>query len=330
MDPITQGTLGATLSESFSDKRKVKVAALLGCFAGLSADIDVLIQWPSDPLLFLEFHRQFTHSLVFIPVGALICAALAWKLAKKHLNFKETYQFCLLGYATHGLLDACTTYGTQLFWPFSNMRVAWNTISIVDPLFTLPVLTLVVLGVTQQKPMFARLALAWVFVYLSLGLIQRDRAIAAGFELARTRGHTPVRLEAKPGFGNLVLWKVIYEAEDVFHVDAIRVGITAKIMPGDQIEILNIEKHFPWLDTTSQQAKDIERFRWFSRGYLALDQSDPNRIIDIRYSVLPNEISALWAIELDPDAGPQAHVRFTTRRSASWRQLSSMVEMLID
>ncbi len=330
MDPFTQGTLGAALSESFSDEHKVKVAALLGCFGGLFADIDVLFQSSSDPLLFLEFHRQFTHSLIFIPVGAMICAGLAWKLAKKHLSFRQTYLFCFLGYATDGLLDACTTYGTQLFWPFSDMRVAWNTISIIDPFFSLPLLVLVVIGVIKRNPTFARFALAWVFIYLSLGIIQRDRAVAVGVDLARSRGHTPIRLEANPGFGSLLLWKVVYEANNQFYVDAVRVGLTSKIIPGDHIEKLDLEKHFPWLDSSSQQARDIERFRWFSNRYLAIDQDFPYRIFDIRYSVLPNEINALWVIDINPHANPHAHVKFTTNRSVSGRKLSRLIEMLSD
>ena len=48
----------------------------------------------------------------------------------------------VFGYATHGLLDACTSYGTVLFWPFSNERLTWNNISIVDPLLTIPALIL--------------------------------------------------------------------------------------------------------------------------------------------------------------------------------------------
>ena len=56
-----------------------------------------------------------------------------------------------LGYSTHGLLDACTSYGTQLFWPFSNERISWNNISIVDPLFTIPVLILVVIAIRTKK-----------------------------------------------------------------------------------------------------------------------------------------------------------------------------------
>ncbi len=330
MDPITQGTLGATLSESFSDRDKIKAASLLGCFAGLSPDIDVLFQSPSDPLLFLEYHRQFTHSLIFIPVGALICAALSWPYAKKHLSFRQAYFSCLLGYATHGLLDACTTYGTQLFWPFLDMRVAWNNVSVVDPLFTVPLLILTVTGVIRRNPIFARFALVWALFYLSLGVVQRDRVVTTGIELAQSRNHTPVRLEAKPGFGNLVLWKLVYETDKHFYVDAVRVGWLSKTIPGDRIEKLNLGKHFPWLDSSSQQARDIERFRWFSNRYLAVDKRFPNRIIDIRYSLLPDEINALWAIDLDPGADLSAHVKFTTNRKASGETLSRLVDMMFD
>ncbi len=131
MDPLTQGVLGATLAQSGSRRREAVVAGALGFLAGMAADLDVLIRSPSDPLLFLEYHRQFTHSLVFIPIGALICAlALHALLGRRwQLQFGRSYYYCLLGYATHALLDACTTYGTMLLWPFSDARIAWNTIS---------------------------------------------------------------------------------------------------------------------------------------------------------------------------------------------------------
>jgi inner membrane protein len=330
MDPITQGALGATLSESFSDKNKIKAAALLGCFGGLFADIDVLFQSTADPLLFLEYHRQFTHSLIFIPLGALICSLLSWPFSKKHLNFRQAYLFCFLGYATHGLLDSCTTYGTQLFWPFSDTRIAWNTVSIVDPLFTLPLLALLITGVVKRNPIFPRIAFIWALTYLGLGLIQRDRAVEAGWELAKSRGHAPIRLEAKPGFGNLLLWKVVYETEDTFFVDAIRVIKTPKVFSGEHIEKLNLQKHFTWLNPDSQQAKDIERFRWFSNQYLAIDKTRSNYIIDVRYSMLPNEIKALWGIELDPEAGPEDHVYFNTDRRTTGEEASKLIRMLIE
>ena len=62
MDPVTQSALGASLAQTKSKPNKVWVAAILGCIAGLAPDLDVLIFSSEDPLLFLEYHRQFTHS----------------------------------------------------------------------------------------------------------------------------------------------------------------------------------------------------------------------------------------------------------------------------
>jgi len=161
MDPISQAAFGASLSQSFAtDKTKQLSALLIGALAGMAPDLDVLINSTDDPLLFLEYHRQFSHSLVFIPFGALLCALVFYPLfkwRKSTLSFAQIYLFSFLGYATHGLMDACTSYGTQLFWPFSNARYAWNMISIIDPLFTVPVIVLITLAAYRKRPAYARL-----------------------------------------------------------------------------------------------------------------------------------------------------------------------------
>ncbi|OMO37445.1 hypothetical protein BCT46_01405 [Vibrio sp. 10N.261.46.E8] len=110
MDPLTQGVLGASLSQSASKKQHLVVAGVLGLLSGLAPDLDALIKSQSDPLLALEFHRQFTHSLFFIPIGSLICALVLHHLIAKRrgLSFKQSWLFCALGYGTHALLDACT------------------------------------------------------------------------------------------------------------------------------------------------------------------------------------------------------------------------------
>ena len=53
------------------------------------------------------------------------------------------------------------------------------------------------------------MAAVWGLSYLLLGVWQRDRAEEAAYLLAASRGHEPVRLEAKPGFANLLLWKPV-------------------------------------------------------------------------------------------------------------------------
>ncbi len=330
MDPLSQGSIGATLAQSGSSREKIKAATLLGCLAGLAPDLDVLIFSLTDPLLFLEFHRQFTHALIFIPIGALIVAAALHRWLGKGLRFRETYLFCLLGYATHGLLDACTTYGTQLLWPFSDMRVAWNSVSIIDPILTLPVFALVLLSYFRRQPWFARAAALWAVSYLLLGVALRDQAETAGYELAASRGHEPVKLEAKPGFANLILWKIVYQTDTHFHVDAIRLGTTHKVFPGDRAEKLDLPRHFPWLEADSQQALDVERFRWFSNDYLAMDPVTPNRVIDVRYSVVPNEIDALWAIDLDPEKSSDSHIEWISLRRSDAEQTDRWWRMLTE
>ena len=310
MDPISQGALGAVASQVVPRPEKLRAVAFLGCIAGMAPDLDVFVNSSSDPLLFLEYHRQFTHALLFIPVGAALVALPLHPFVRRTLQFRQTYLACLLGYATHGLLDACTSYGTQLLWPFSDERVAWNNISIVDPLFTVPLLCLVILAAVLRRRALALAGLIWAIGYLLLGAVQHQRAEAAGAQLAAERGHQPHRLSAKAGFANLLVWKVVYEHDGRFYVDGIRAGPAVTVCPGASIARLDVRRDFPWLDPDSRQARDVERFRWFSDGYVAVDPRVPNRIVDMRYSMVPNTIDPLWGIELDPEAPPDRHVRY--------------------
>ncbi|HEY7775643.1 MAG TPA: metal-dependent hydrolase, partial [Kineobactrum sp.] len=305
-------------------------AGVLGLLSGMAPDLDVLIQSSRDPLLFLEYHRQFTHSLIFIPFGGLICALVLYGLVGRRagLSFARTLLFCTLGYATHGLLDTCTTYGTLLLWPFSDQRFAWNSISIIDPVFTLPILALVIAAAIRKRPLLARLALVWGLVYLALGVVQRDRAVAIGHALAAERGHQPLRLEAKPSFANILEWKVVYETETEFHVNAVRPWPSEVTYSGSAVSKLDVARDLPWLDPASQQATDIKRFAWFSNGYVATDPGNPDRVIDVRYSILPNEVAPLWSIQLQRDAVVGAHVAYLVHRDTGGGRVQTLWQML--
>ena len=161
MDPVTQGVLGASLPQAIArNKKQLGIAGLFGVFGGMAPDLDVLIQSDTDPLLFLEYHRQFTHSLFFVPFGGVMVGVLLYYLLGKRLGLTLLVSciYTTLGYATHALLDTSTSYGTLLLWPFSNERFAWNTISVIDPLYTLPLLVGVLMaGIKKQAP-FAQMA----------------------------------------------------------------------------------------------------------------------------------------------------------------------------
>ena len=327
MDPLSQGTVGAAFAQSVANKNNIFKIGFIGFLAGLAPDLDVLIRSSDDPILFLEYHRQFSHSLFFIPFGSLIVALLIFPLVKRSMSLKTVYFASLLGYATHGLLDACTSYGTQLFWPFSNERVSWNNISIVDPLFTIPVLILVVIAIRTKKKIFSFFGIGWIIFYLSLGFVQYQRALSAAIELANMRGHNAERLTLKPSFGNLILWKSIYQHKDTFYVDAIRTAQSSTWCLGESIRAFDYQYHLPDLDEGSQQKNDIERFRWFSQDYLGYDK-EKNILTDVRYSMIPNQISPMWGLIIDVQRGINEHAIWWTSRSLDQSQLDLFKDML--
>ena len=333
MDPVSQGVFGAVFAQTRSQKKNLAKAAVIGALAGMAPDLDIVLRSTDDPLFALEFHRHFTHSLIFIPFGALICSVFLYFLLGKrwNLSFLQTYIWSFLGFATHGLLDACTSYGTQLLWPFSNYRVAWDTISIIDPLVTIPLIALVVLASRRRARRYAFIAVLWIVVYFGFSYTQQQRALGVGYEQAAKRGLDLVRLEAKPSFGNISIWKLIYETKDQYHVDAVKVGFSEPVIwQGESINKLYIDRDLPWLDKNSQQAKDIERFRWFSGGYIALDKSSPYRVVDIRYSMLPQEIKPLWGIVLSNTAAPDEHITYYNERGDSRSAFKRLWQMLTE
>jgi inner membrane protein len=325
MDIITQGLLGSALAQAGAKKDEQKAAAMIGFGAGLLADADVLIRSSSDSLLALEFHRHFTHSLIFIPFGAAIAAGVMWPLAKKHLEFRRVYVFCLLGYCLSGLLDACTSYGTHLLWPFADVRTAWSIIAIVDPIFSIALLVGIIIALKRDHVLPARLALAFCFVYMLVGIGSRNAARQTMQRLAETRSQPHERLVVKPTIGNRKLWRSVYLHDGVLYVDAVRLGLgDAKVYPGTAIPFVSVED-FADIPADSVLRHDIERFAAFSDGWIAM-QGD-NLIIDVRYSLVPTSLDPLWGIEFDRSK-PDQHAQYKSFRNMTPERRAQFMNML--
>lgn len=266
MDILTQGILGATVAQAGAPREESRVAAAIGFAAGMLADADILIQSAEDPLLNLDYHRHFTHALIFIPVGALIAALGLHPILKRRLSFARLYRYSLLGYMLSGLLDACTSYGTHLLWPFSDARIAWNLVSVIDPIFTGALVFGLAAAIYGRRTAFARAGIVFSALYLAFAFSQQSRALDAARELAKSRGHQIVesadptslahpakragdidlqgekhsaRILTKPSFANTIVWRSVYVAEDRIYVDAIRVGLLTgpRIYQGESVPL---------------------------------------------------------------------------------------------
>ena len=330
MDLITQGLLGATIAQSGAKKHETRIATGIGFFSGILADTDILIQSSNDPLLNVEFHRHFTHSIFFVPFGALIAACFLWFFLRKRLPFYRIYIFALLGYCLSGVLDAFTSYGTHLLWPINDSRVAFNIISVIDPVFTLILLIAVVYTFKKDTIAVARVGLILAAVYLSFGWMQHERAATTAQTLAHKRGHETERLMVKPTLGNLILWRSIYQTDGRLFVDAIRVGLLSEtqVYPGSSIKKFVMERDMKGLPASSVLAKDILRFTTFSAGLVAIQPEQPNLLIDIRYSNLPTTITPLWAIEMNL-SNPNQHAQFKLYRDSSKETRDKFIALLL-
>ena len=301
MDILTQGLLGGVLAQTVADKKETKLATIVGVLSGLIADADIFIYSSSDPLLNIEFHRHFTHSLFFIPFGALIAMAILWPFLHKKLSNRRLYLYSLLGYSMSGFLDACTSYGTHLLWPLSDERIAFNVISIIDPVFTLILLVTLVYSLTTKAKHIAQVGLVISFSYMLLGVVQHHRAQSVADDLAKSRGHETTQHVVKPTLANNLLWRSVYIADNRIYVDAIRLGLFSedKVYIGDSTEKFNAIDHLSKKELSSVLHEDINRFTNFSSGYVAIDKTQPNVIGDLRYSMLPTSIKPLWGIVIN-------------------------------
>jgi len=384
MDIFTQGILGAAASQAVFARKLPRSAWLIGLVAGLLADADVLIRPASDPLGGLTYHRHFSHSLLFIPIGALIAAIpflLYWAIrrgatgrlgdpcgpqradaetrvseptrgtrANPTRGTRDTltpatamtiYLCSLVAYSTHALLDCCTSYGTMLFWPFSDVRISWDLIAIIDPLFTVPLLIGVIIAVWRQRPTPAITALAISISYMFVGLVQRDRVFDAQRELAAMRGHTIERGRVIPAPLSLLLWRSVYITTDGQIVaDAVRTPYFANstVLTGSstpRITADDIRKAHP---RDPQLVAAFEQFSWFADGYTAVHATEPLVIGDMRYCLEGQTFDSLWGFfmgdpaelgdgplgprrEPPPGAVPQRMVSFRMSRGERYSRV---------
>ncbi len=306
MDPVTHVLLGASLGYAAGGRRLGRTAALAGGLAAFVPDADIFIGSATDPLVAIEMHRGFTHALLFVPVGAAAVAALwltgpAWRQGARWLAL---WGVCALAYLSHTLLDAATSYGTQLLWPFSRARTGWDLISIIDPIFTLALLAGLVVSLRRQTVRPVAVALAFAAAYLALGGVQRSRAAAVQQQLAVARGHTLERAEIMPTMANNLVWRAIYLHRGQIYSDRIRTGwfSAPAVREGWHLPAVGSADLAP-AERARDRRDSFARFNWFSEGWVARSPLDPSVLADMRYTLSAEAFDPIWGIRFTaPDA----------------------------
>lgn len=304
MDPISHTVFGAAAAHGFMHGKLGRGAILFGAAGGALPDIDVFWGSLADPALPWEHHRHFTHALAFIPIGGLIATApllLIFKRFRPHAF--AAWLAATIGCATHGINDTFTSFGTFLYWPFSNQRVSWDVISIIDPLFTVPLLLGIAIALIIGKAWPSRIAFMLSLVYVGMGFVQNQRVLSVQQQLADSRGHDIVRSRAMPTFGNVVIWRSLYEDVDGYlHADAVRLGLLRPtlVKEGESIRRVTLED-IPDDPITGDRLHEVfVGFEDFTDGYVAQVEGNANALGDMRYSMVTEGFSPMWGLYMTP------------------------------
>lgn len=141
MDTVTHGIVGSLIAKGYFSERHGRVATFAATMGAMFPDIDVVREaFSNDPLAVVRYHRGITHSWIGLPFFAVFLAWLTRWLARRfHVPSPSWGILCLIygvAIASHILLDGMTSFGTRMFTPLSQDRVAWDLIFIVDFSFT--------------------------------------------------------------------------------------------------------------------------------------------------------------------------------------------------
>ncbi|HQR33583.1 MAG TPA: metal-dependent hydrolase [Blastocatellia bacterium] len=309
MDSITQAVLGAAAAQAVLKKRLPRGAGVIGAVGGTLPDLDVLIYSFSDPTVGWTFHRHFTHSLAFIPFGGLL-AALPFLFLKRYRDDKKAVILAaIIGYATHAPLDMFTSYGTQLFWPFSNHRVALDWIAIVDPLYSIPLAIGVFLTMKTLRPRPVRIALLLTSLYMCFGGWQHHRGVETQNRLAEMRGHKIEHARVMPAPGWLVMWRSVYVSDGRLYSDGFQLNWfrSPRVLPGGVADMTTFDDLPAKAKENAETRRRFAVFRWFADGLIAPVPGEMDAYGDMRITSEVHSLSPLWGLKLNPMTGDAQH-----------------------
>ncbi len=287
MDSLTQALLGAAVGEALLGKKLGNRAVAWGLLFGTLPDLDVVVSPFLDTARQLEFHRGASHSLLMMVIASFALAKPLAKLWKKEkISPTRAGWFVFLVWSTHVLLDCFTIYGTSVLWPFSETRVAFNNLFIIDPLYTLPLLvSLVWLCFCRTKQLQKKrtrllkwgIGISTGYVALTFGL----KFLASNaFEADLTRREITYqrRVEAPSAF-NTLLWRSVVDRGDELWVgyrsvfESPSAPIRWTIYPRRAESLAGMENE-----------REVETVKWFSGGWwIARPHAEGVWIADMRF-----------------------------------------------
>lgn len=321
MDSLTQLTFGAACGEAVLGKKVGRKALLWGAVLGTLPDLDVFIPL-GGPVDNFVYHRGFSHSLFLL---AVLSPMIAWLITKVHPDTKRYYRgWLLLAFLVlegSVILDLMTIYGTQIFWPFDTTPKAIPVLFIIDPLFTLPILSGVLAVLLLKRHHFLGRRLNTIGLFLSLAYL--GWAVFAGAYVERRVAEKLDRQQinysrfiSSPAPFNTLLWRTVGIDKDryfetYFSVFDGNTPLSVDFYPRNLALMAGIEEHPP-----------VAKLKRFTKGYYAFSaEGNYVTMTDLRMGSEPDYVFRFKVARLN-DSHPNPIDDEHLESNLDWRQLS--------
>ncbi|MCC5945818.1 MAG: metal-dependent hydrolase [Bernardetiaceae bacterium] len=288
MDSLTQIVLGASVGELILGKKIGNKALLWGAIAGTIPDLDVLLNPLLDTVTQIEWHRSLTHSLLFaFLVSPVLGQILQYFYRAQGTHFWAWTHLFFWGFVTHALLDCFTTWGTQLFYPFSDYPVAFKSVFVIDPLYTVPFMILLIWLMRLPRASQRRRTLNYWALAISTGYllwtVVAKQIVNQTFEQAMQAQNIPFeRYETKPAPFNTILWTVNAEVENGFYI-----GYYSFLDSDKNIDFVFFEKNHALIDKWADKDK-VRRLKKITNHFYTITEGESGTLImnDLRFGQL--------------------------------------------
>ncbi|MDN3619492.1 metal-dependent hydrolase [Polaribacter undariae] len=329
MDSLTQIVLGAAVGEAVLGRKIGNKAMLYGAIAGTIPDLDIFANFFADKVSALEIHRGFTHSIFFSVLFAPIFAFLVSKF-EKYKNVKDWSWLFFWAFITHPILDAQTTWGTQLFWPL-DIRLAFKNVFVVDPLYTIPFLVLLILAAFQKKEakkrrFYNNLGLIISSSYLVLTLVLKGISYQTFTKELAAQNIQYKGIQTKPTPLNTILWTANVETENAFLIGH------SSFFDKNPVDFSSYPKNHELLGDLVHQPK-MKRMIAITNGWYTINKKDDALYFnDLRFGALsmkPNAENFVfkYKIEVDTNGVPSFIEEAKDKRDAK-KLLSELWERI--
>lgn len=217
MDPVTHALAGSlaakvvTRNNTIHEHRlQTRDPLIIAAIAGIFPDIDYLSFW-INPLIFIaDWHRSFTHSLLMAPLwGIFLTTLIVLVIPRLRVAVKIVYLYSIIGLLSHILLDILTAYGTEIFFPLSDMSVSLATTFIIDPYFTIIIVLALFISFQLHTRLPAFIGTALLLVYISFQWQLKLSAIQIAQDFGAERITTGSEITAMPQPFSPLHWRVI-------------------------------------------------------------------------------------------------------------------------